>query len=212
MKKRAGFTLIELLVVIAIIAILAAILFPVFAKAREKARQTSCLSNVKQLMLGCLMYASDYDDCVPFWVNGYTNEFWTSMMPYVKNEQIFYCPSTPATTVSYCAPEYHTPRTPTAYYDSWILAYKFAEYQHPAENGWLFETNTEVTGYAYPEIVCPFCHDWGTKYCQMTTRHNGGGNIGFVDGHAKWQNAVQLYNAGAAGEDWARRMYGHDFD
>lgn len=57
--RRGGFTLIALLVVIAIIAILAAILFPVFARAREKARQTSCLSNVKQLTLGCLMYAQD---------------------------------------------------------------------------------------------------------------------------------------------------------
>ncbi len=60
--KRRGFTLIELLVVIAIIAILAAILFPVFAKAREKARQTSCLSNVKQMILGVLQYAQDYDE------------------------------------------------------------------------------------------------------------------------------------------------------
>ncbi|HEY3297939.1 MAG TPA: DUF1559 domain-containing protein [Armatimonadota bacterium] len=64
-KSRSGFTLIELLVVIAIIAILAAILFPVFAKARDKARQASCLSNVKQLTLGILMYTSDYDSTYP---------------------------------------------------------------------------------------------------------------------------------------------------
>ena len=63
--RKQGFTLIELLVVIAIIAILASILFPVFARAREKARQTSCLSNMKQLGLACSMYAQDYDELLP---------------------------------------------------------------------------------------------------------------------------------------------------
>jgi prepilin-type N-terminal cleavage/methylation domain-containing protein/prepilin-type processing-associated H-X9-DG protein len=66
-SRRLGFTLIELLVVIAIIAILAAILFPVFAQARDKARAASCLSNVKQLALGFNMYAQDYDESLPFW-------------------------------------------------------------------------------------------------------------------------------------------------
>src|SRR5213082_1669007 len=64
-RVRRGFTLIELLVVIAIIAILAAILFPVFAQAREKARQTSCLSNIKQLGLSAMMYVEDYDETYP---------------------------------------------------------------------------------------------------------------------------------------------------
>ena len=89
---RRGFTLIELLVVIAIIAILAAILFPVFARAREKARQTSCLSNVKQITLSALMYAQDYDETLPF---GHSYGFWwyQVLQPYANNEQIFYCPS-----------------------------------------------------------------------------------------------------------------------
>ena len=70
MKRRSGFTLIELLVVIAIIAILAAILFPVFAQAREKARQISCVSNEKQLALGIIQYVQDYDETYPIWYPG----------------------------------------------------------------------------------------------------------------------------------------------
>jgi len=93
---RRGFTLIELLVVIAIIAILAAILFPVFSKAREKARQTSCLSNMKQIALAADMYTTDYDECYP--ISVYTPgtvviTFYHALMPYMKNNQIFQCPS-----------------------------------------------------------------------------------------------------------------------
>jgi prepilin-type N-terminal cleavage/methylation domain-containing protein/prepilin-type processing-associated H-X9-DG protein len=94
--RRKGFTLIELLVVIAIIAILAAILFPVFAQAREKARQTSCASNLRQLGLGAMMYLQDYDNrYVPWYGENPTNgKGWSSLlMPYVKNEQMFACPS-----------------------------------------------------------------------------------------------------------------------
>ena len=98
--KQHGFTLIELLVVIAIIAILAAILFPVFAKAREKARQASCQSNLKQLMLGILMYTQDYDEKFPFfpWGEGYNGNpnssvWFKAIYPYVKNLQIYACPS-----------------------------------------------------------------------------------------------------------------------
>ena len=113
-RNRLGFTLIELLVVIAIIAILAAILFPVFAQAREQARKTSCLSNTKQLGLGVMMYVQDYDEM-------YVSNSWDTpaigqaghdsplgaaylsgtqwpwrIMPYLKNKQIFVCPSDPA--------------------------------------------------------------------------------------------------------------------
>ena len=88
-EHRTGFTLIELLVVIAIIAILAAILFPVFAKAREKARTTACLSNLKQICLAELMYVQDYDE--EFITDGY---WWTvPIQPYVKNIGIFEGPS-----------------------------------------------------------------------------------------------------------------------
>ncbi len=105
MQHRKGFTLIELLVVIAIIAILAAILFPVFAQAREAARTSSCLSNVKQLSLGALMYVQDYDESFWAWnwnffCNGANNgaprdssAFWApAIYPYVKNTGIYRCP------------------------------------------------------------------------------------------------------------------------
>ena len=108
-QKCSAFTLIELLVVIAIIAILAAILFPVFAQARESARQTSCLSNGKQIGLAALMYAQDYDEK---WVivggensntlldgkksNGEPFNGWSLLLqPYTKNRQMFRCPSMP---------------------------------------------------------------------------------------------------------------------
>jgi prepilin-type N-terminal cleavage/methylation domain-containing protein len=95
--RRRGFTLIELLVVIAIIAILAAILFPVFAKAREKARQSSCLSNVKQLMLGVMQYAQDYDEVLPasyYPGNPAASDTWYEKLePYLKSTQILVCPS-----------------------------------------------------------------------------------------------------------------------
>ncbi len=100
--SRKAFTLIELLVFIAIIAILAAILFPVFAQAREKARQTSCLSNLKQAGLGIMMYVQDYDETFPkasFWDTSKPfSEYylWTSqrcIQPYMKNVGIYRCPS-----------------------------------------------------------------------------------------------------------------------
>lgn len=100
--NRKGFTLIELLVVIAIIAILAAILFPVFAAAREKARQTSCASNEKQLGLAFLQYVQDYDDTFPITWYGDPNNFgaegngWAGIVyPYVKSTGVFQCPDDP---------------------------------------------------------------------------------------------------------------------
>ncbi len=94
--KSSAFTLIELLVVIAIIAILSAILFPVFAQARQKARQAACLSNMKQIGLGVLQYAQDYDELfVPSESrpNGVNLQSWPSMMePYVKSQEVFVCP------------------------------------------------------------------------------------------------------------------------
>lgn len=102
--KSRGFTLIELLVVIAIIAILAAILFPVFAKAREKARQTSCLSNEKQLGLGFLQYAQDYDEFYPGRTIKNTPDVpnWAyAIYPYVKSTGVYQCPDATVPLDSY---------------------------------------------------------------------------------------------------------------
>lgn len=118
-SHRRGFTLIELLVVIAIIAILAAILFPVFARAREQARKTSCLSNLKQIGTATMMYVQDYDEMYPWFVQdgreinnstgftrpdrvpaqlanirGWFMEY--GLQPYVKNHQLFFCPTEPS--------------------------------------------------------------------------------------------------------------------
>ena len=93
-KTRSAFTLIELLVVIAIIAILAAILFPVFARARENARRSSCQSNLKQIGLGILQYAQDYDEKYPYGLNSNFEQGWaTQTQPYLKSIQVFRCPS-----------------------------------------------------------------------------------------------------------------------
>jgi len=89
---QKAFTLIELLVVITIISILAAILFPVFARARENARRASCMSNMKQLALGWLMYAQDYDGRLVFYQYGGGTDM-GKVFPYVKNDQVFICPS-----------------------------------------------------------------------------------------------------------------------
>lgn len=219
--KRRGFTLIELLVVIAIIAILAAILFPVFAKAREKARQASCLSNVKQLSLGMLMYAQDYDETIvayadhgcyspaitsPLTGNPTTRLSWYEMIfPYLKNKQILHCPSKANLAyntdygvnyndVSGCAT---TPR-------------RMSYVKYPAEALLLADSR------CYPTTACGY----PIIYSMVTWRpvdanriwngiaadqHNEGANCAFVDGHAKWLQKGKLLDFSQSEE--ARRFF-----
>jgi len=188
--RRRGFTLIELLVVIAIIAILAAILFPVFARAREKARQTSCLSNEKQILIGHLAYAQDYDELWVPWRYGvaathpyYDHDYayWYDIMqPYVGNEQVFVCPSN-APFPSNCR------GTRGAYgYNTNEDAVPMGEWKAPAELIMICDTNCYrvCTWDAY---ITNNVHAFSdTSYAQFHRRHNDGCNVGYADGHAKW--------------------------
>ncbi len=205
---RRGFTLIELLVVIAIIAILAAILFPVFAKAREKARTASCQSNLKQLATAFLMYAQDYDEttcCLAYRnpANGQTYGFpplvpgdtffnyygtyqgwysWVFMIyPYVKNTQLFQCPSSSYNCygVSYGMPANAAdPVSNGVTYFSWC--HLLADFTKPAES-FMFTDKQAGGG---PQYVL------STVYYACGHRHNDGLNLSFVDGHVKWMKAV----------------------
>lgn len=113
-KRRGAFTLIELLVVVAIISLLAAILFPVFSQARERARRSSCASNFRQIGLGMMQYAQDYDETMPLFsyngfggYNGADGARWADLIqPYLKSTQIFDCPSGTKTTALYSGGQY----------------------------------------------------------------------------------------------------------
>jgi|LSQX01.1.fsa_nt_gb prepilin-type N-terminal cleavage/methylation domain-containing protein/prepilin-type processing-associated H-X9-DG protein len=206
MRRTNGFTLIELLVVIAIIAILAAILFPVFARAREKARQSACSSNVKQLQLGVLMYAQDYDERLPNEATGNAagDTTWRAMIyPYVKNAQLFVCPShTPAAPVfdgrwddqitysaSYAINDWHQGTTdPNVIGASPPRNQPLAAIQNPSKTVFLLES----TGRA--DDICPSSQaSHGLQFTNAAgTRHNGGANYSFVDGHVKWLKPTDL--------------------
>jgi prepilin-type N-terminal cleavage/methylation domain-containing protein/prepilin-type processing-associated H-X9-DG protein len=195
--KRKGFTLIELLVVIAIIAILAAILFPVFARAREKARQASCLSNLKQIGLAVMMYAQDNDEMYPrwymdmgagivptdalgsSWAAGGRFSWQNMILPYMKSVQIWTCPSNTANNYwnQYFMHQAHLG-------EQWGIA--MASVTRPAE--------IMFTGDGFFNThFCPV-HNPASEWANVgSARHNGGANCAYLDGHAKWVNTNTLY-------------------
>ena len=191
---RRGFTLIELLVVIAIIAILAAILFPVFAKAREKARQASCSSNVKQLALVVLMYNADYDNRFPLTCySGVSGSCWDrrtysggGFAPYVKNWQIFFCPSA-AKPSDASASTYCIGRPGTS-----VMGGSEADLLEPARTIIWGEANGRR--WIFCDASTCSCATHPTQYKGMALNHNEGANLGFADGHAKWAKGQQLPN------------------
>jgi len=219
-RTAKGFTLIELLVVIAIISILASILFPVFARARENARRASCMSNLKQIGLGMMMYVQDYDEKYPLgaWKvsgtntaaanfasastphdgsvpakkfsisigsgTGYLYSWMDFIYPYVKNVQLFVCPSFSGAST-----------TPSYGYNLFIsnersnppVAASMAAISRPSE---IVLVTDYVSAYNYANPG-EYCHDLAA-IPKNHYPHMEGGNITFADGHAKW------YKAGAA--------------
>lgn len=199
---RRGFTLIELLVVIAIIAILAAILFPVFARAREKARQSSCLSNLKQIGLATMMYVQDYDERFPpslhlTTVPVHQRYFYQLLHPYMTNYQIWLCPSiggfatitkpdnSGTFTVNYGA------NRMVLHVVSWSGAPpSAAEILYPAET-LIIADSDHARGGAYGT-----CNAWRLaptfhESFFIPARHNNGANMVFADGHAKWHQVAE---------------------
>jgi len=204
--KRIGFTLIELLVVIAIIAILAAILFPVFARAREKAREASCLSNVKEITLALMMYISDHDQTYP--MSGYQHAgsglpcdgkvFWPLIVdPYIKtgtgpgSQGIWKCPSAVSKVNWYCG----------AYADygmnNQLFGVLATKLEQPAQTvcigeAWITHEGTadEREGWYVWYGFKEYEYTGGGYYDAYGTRydHNKRANYGFCDGHAKGGN------------------------
>jgi prepilin-type N-terminal cleavage/methylation domain-containing protein/prepilin-type processing-associated H-X9-DG protein len=202
---RRGFTLIELLVVIAIIAILAAILFPVFARAREKARQTSCLSNIKQIMLAAMAYAQDYDETLPHCSWYYAPDattvvnWYEVLQPYMENTAIMICPSNPKAygigasyAVGYGWNYQEFGYCDASHYSGW--ATPLGEIDEPATTILLGDSadNNSGSRYLYK----------GDSSQRLPRRHNQGGNMGLCDGHAKWYNIGALLLTKAEGGPW----------
>jgi prepilin-type N-terminal cleavage/methylation domain-containing protein/prepilin-type processing-associated H-X9-DG protein len=202
-----GFTLIELLVVIAIIAILAAILFPVFARARENARRTSCLSNMKQIGLGIMQYTQDYDENFP--ATRDDKDFYAlgRIGPYTKSDQLLICPSATsglidvrsASNTGYAKTNYYVTLDGTDAGATWGLfgtdkSVSLASVTSPSETIAMTERMDQGSGATDWHLgrdeggagATPTSGNSQNASEWVTNRHLDGANYLFADGHTKW--------------------------
>jgi prepilin-type N-terminal cleavage/methylation domain-containing protein/prepilin-type processing-associated H-X9-DG protein len=212
--KKRGFTLIELLVVIAIIAILAAILFPVFARAREKARQSSCQSNLKQIGLACLAYAQDFDEKMPAAIRGMGGYYyyWADLIqPYAHSYQLVVCPSGGWAVTAY-RPPVVAPGSGFITYPMLECSYAMPDMRVDAYNNAIYPVPDSAIGQiqdpsgtfmmvdSFSAPIYSGTHAiYGTTYrltdltdlstinmSQVAKRHNDGFDACYADGHVKF--------------------------
>jgi prepilin-type N-terminal cleavage/methylation domain-containing protein/prepilin-type processing-associated H-X9-DG protein len=212
-SRRAGFTLIELLVVIAIIAILAAILFPVFAQAREAARKTTCLSNLKQLGLGMTMYATDYDDQAVPWnlrykdknlydANGVSLSWDRLIQPYIKSTAVLRCPSDSGSLkpdlpgIGVVVRSYTYPGNIGGGWCDWTPPRALATITQPSQTVVLIERDN--CGYVKGGGQWEWC-SVNDNESEMAWRHQLQSNVLYADGHARtthWVNDASKKGSG----------------
>jgi prepilin-type N-terminal cleavage/methylation domain-containing protein/prepilin-type processing-associated H-X9-DG protein len=210
LKAKRGFTLIELLVVIAIIAILAAILFPVFAQAREKARQTSCASNLKNLGMAVLLYTQDFDERFPlaaYVTPAFDVVTWHDLTdPYARNTQIWHCPSSSVqkadgngkitTHFGYNALYLTTVGIDIASTFLDHTGVTLAAVDRPSDTLLLVDARSSFSSswcgddgkFLLPPSQAD-THCWG----RPNPLHSQGSNVAWVDGHIKWARPDSYY-------------------
>lgn len=224
-KSANGFTLIELLVVIAIISILAAILFPVFARARENARRTSCLSNLKQIGMGIMQYTQDYDETYPNYGTlvgtAEVSPWWTGMTaPYLKSAAVLRCPSSPLgaeSSLGHYGANILVLKAARGIGNVYEPGLKLSEVNFPASTymvmdsgalrvipfGATLSVRNGSSNHYLPGVGSIFPNTAVSAAYQddyQKGRHFLGVNVTYADGHAKWVRSSEVYRqAGICG-------------